>query len=271
MVLSPVVRPVVVSWLGSDVALVASGTRGPVSCRSTPFEVNHPDVDHALSSVPEGRDYWKQFDDGHFDGDQFDDTLIRCYGYPKKGRQLCPPHTLLYNKYVGGKLKTDLDCFIFEPIRLRNIRVGKPAVVEGLHVGGVSRFMAHTFVQNLGGRKTDTCSSFVRVARGHHEGRNYFALGRKLNPPLPGYCRIVYIDIHKLHWCSIGSVASHSFVWPQDVGKAKSIVRTLFANHCDWVDVLIVRGRCFGYHRNCFRANSVLENLLWNRSKMRRP
>ena len=46
----------------------------------------------------------------------------------------------------------------------------------------------------------------------------------------------------------------------------------MFANHGDWADVLIVRGRCFGYQRNCFRgANSVLENLLWNWSKMRRP
>lgn len=159
----------------------------------------------------------------------------------------------------------------YEPIRLWNIRVGKPAVVEGLHVGGVSLFATPTFVQNLGGRKTNTRNSFVRVAGGHHEGMIYFALGFKLNLPLPGYCRIVYIDTHKLHLCSIDSVAFHSFVWPQDVGKGKRIVRTLFANHCDWADMLIVRGRCCGNHRNCFCANSVLEDLLWNWSKMRRP
>ena len=35
--------------------------------------------------------------------------------------------------------------------------------------------------------------------------------------------------------------------------------------------MLIVRGRCFGHHKNCFRANRVSENLLWNWSKMRRP
>ena len=55
------------------------------------------------------------------------------------------------------------------------------------------------------------------------------------------------------------------------LAKAKSIVRTLFANHCVWADVLIVRERCFDSHRNCFRANIALENLLWNCSKMRRP
>ena len=35
--------------------------------------------------------------------------------------------------------------------------------------------------------------------------------------------------------------------------------------------MLIVRGRCFSTHKFCFRANRVLENLLWNWSKMRRP
>ena len=135
----------------------------------------------------------------------------------------------------------------------------------------MSRFKCRTYVQNVGGLVTNTYKAFVRVKDGHHEGRNYFAFGCKLNPPLPSHCRIVYIDTKKIHWCSIGSVAFHSFVWPQNVGKAKSIVRTLFANHCDLIDVLIVRGRCFGDHRNCFRANRVLENLVWNWSKMRRP
>ena len=54
---APVVRLVVVYSLSSDVALVASGTRGPASYRSTPVEVKYPDVGRALSSVPEGRNY----------------------------------------------------------------------------------------------------------------------------------------------------------------------------------------------------------------------
>ena len=45
----------------------------------------------------------------------------------------------------------------------------------------------------------------------------------------------------------------------------------MFTNHCDWADVLIVRGRCFGDHKVCFRANRILEQLLWKSSKMRRP
>ena len=102
MVHAPVVRSVVVSWLGSDVAPVASGTRSPVSYHSTPVEVNHPHVDHALSSVPGGHDHCKQ---------EFDDVLVRFYGYPGNGRQLFPPHASLYNKYVGGKPHEGLDFF----------------------------------------------------------------------------------------------------------------------------------------------------------------
>ena len=73
---SPMVRPVVVSWLGSDGTLIVIGTRGPVSRRSTLVEVNHPDVDFALSSFPEGRDWMETFLDGQFDVEQFDDILV---------------------------------------------------------------------------------------------------------------------------------------------------------------------------------------------------
>ena len=62
-----------------------------------------------------------------------------------------------------------------------------------------------------------------------------------------------------------------SFKWPTDVRKAKSVVRTLFANHCDWADVLIVRGRCFRSHKSYFKATRVLENLLWDWSRLKRP
>ena len=57
----------------------------------------------------------------------------------------------------------------------------------------------------------------------------------------------------------------------RNVKEAKGIARTLFINHCNWVDVLIVRGRCFSSNKVCFRANRVLEHLFWNWSKMRRP
>ena len=111
----------------------------------------------------------------------------------------------------------------------------------------------------------------MRVRRGHHEGRNYFAPGCAVNPPLPKYCRIVYIDTCKLKWCSIDSVAFHSFVRPSNVKEVEGIARTLFINRCNWVDVLIVRGRCFSSNKVCFRVDRALEHLHWNWSKMRRP
>ena len=66
-------------------------------------------------------------------------------------------------------------------------------------------------------------------------------------------------------------VAFHSFAWPRNVKEVKGIVRTLLINHCNWADVLVVRGRRFSSNKVCFRANRVLDNLLWNWSKMRRP
>ena len=83
--------------------------------------------------------------------------------------------------------------------------------------------------------------------------------------------QIVYIDTCELRWCSIDSAAFHSFVWPRNIKEAKGIARTLFTNHCNWVDVLILRCRCFSSNGLCFRANRALEHLPWNWSKMRRP
>ena len=106
----------------------------------------------------------------------------------------------LFITSLGGTHDDNLDHLTCNTSGIRNIRVGKPMVVKGLHAGGVSqfvhvggvpRFANRTFVQYLGGRKTTTPYSFVRVDNGQHEGRNYFAPGCKLNPPLPDYCRIV--------------------------------------------------------------------------------
>ena len=180
VVRSSAVRSVVVSKSSSDVALVVGGVHGLALGRSASVEVNLPIVDHALRSVPVGHDDWQ----GNR-ADQFDDMLVRCYGYLGDGRQLFPPCTPLCNKFVGGKFHAGLDCLTYGPIRLRNIMIGKPAIVHGLHVGGVARFETRTFVYNLGDRKTNTRGSVVRVKGGHHEGRNYFALGCTLDPPFP--------------------------------------------------------------------------------------
>ena len=147
---SPVVRSVVV-FLG--------GARGSASCRSTPVKVGPPIVAHALDDVPGGRDHRNKCYDlkrlNQIEG--VDDTLVPFYGYLGNGRQLHPPNARLYNKCVGGKPREDLrDVAKPIPLRARNIRIGKPLILEGLHIGGVSRFKARTFVQNIRGRKTDT-------------------------------------------------------------------------------------------------------------------
>lgn len=56
-------------------------------------------------------------------------------------------------------------------------------------------------------------------------------------------------------------------------------MRTLFANHCQWCDVLIVRGRCFrptwdssqkdmDGEATTYAASRVLNNLLWHRGML---
>ena len=125
----------VVFWSDPDVAFVAGIVRGAVSCRSISIEANPPSVDHALRSVPEDSDWQKQFLNSQFDNDQFDDTLVRCYGYLDDDRQLLPPHTSLYNKWKGGMINTYLNCVTFESVHLRNIKLGKSAVIGGLHIG----------------------------------------------------------------------------------------------------------------------------------------
>ena len=143
VVQSPVVRLVVVSRLGSDTP-IASGTRGLESRRSTSVEVNHLVVDFALSSVPGGRKWVDKKVKGHFDVDQFDDTLVRFHGYLDSGAQLFPSITRWYNKWIGRNLDIGSPDVIIKPVCLRNIRIGKPAVHGGLHVGGVSRYMTRT-------------------------------------------------------------------------------------------------------------------------------
>ena len=157
------------------------------------------------------------------------------------------------------------------PIPLRNIKIGRPAIANRLRIVEVVRCKCRTLIHYLGGRKTNTFCSAAYVRNTHHQGRNYCAPGCNLNRPLPGHVRIVYLDAKKFRWGSVDNVASHSFAWPRNVREAKGIVRTLFTNHCNWADVLVVRCRCFSTSKVYFRANRVLENLLWNWSKMGRP
>ena len=171
-----------------------------------------------------------------------DDIFAKCYGYLGGGRQSLPISTPPYNKFVGGVLAGgphDLP----EPTRLRSIRAGRPAMANMLHVDEVVRFEGRVIIHTLEGRQTNTWCSTMRVQDVHREGQNDYAPGCIYSPPLPRRARIVYIDTRKLRWCSIGSAAFHSFAWPRKVKEAKGIARTLFIDHRNWADVLIVRGR----------------------------
>ena len=173
-------------------------------------------------------------------------------------------HAPKYNKLIGG-VRAAID-----PIHLRNIKLGEFAVDDRWHIGRIERFATRTYIHGFIGRKSIVNCSIVRVKDGHHVGKNCFRLGCGDHPLLPLDCRIVYLDVRKLKWCSVDSVAFHSFKWPKDGRKAKSIVRTLSANYCNWADVLIVRGRCFRY-TDGYTANRVLENLLWQWNGLKRP
>ena len=189
---------------------------------------------------------------------------------PGNGMQLFPSCTPLYNKFAGGVPAVGLGG-VGRPIRPRNIRIGRPAIANRLHIGEGVRFQGRTLIRNLEGRTTITFGFTLRIKNAHHEGRNYHAPSCIHNLPLPSHVRIVYIDTSKLRWCSVGSVAFHSFAWPKNVREAKGIARTLFTNHYNLADVLIVRGRSFSANKVCFKANRALENLLWNWSNMGRP
>ena len=250
--------------------------RRPMLSRPPSLDVGPPNVGNAPRSVPVGEDDRLHVGRVQYPGvedlikPQFDDVLVQPYGYPNNGEQLFPSCTPLYNKFVGRVPATDLGN-LTTPVRLRNVRIGRPAIANRLHVGEIVRFESHTLIRNLEGRKTNTWCSAMDVKDGHHVWRAYYAPNCIYNLPLPTHCRIVCIDTCKLRWCSIDNVAFHSFAWPRGVKEAKGIARTLFTNQCNWADVLIVHGRCFSSSKVCFRANRMLEDLLWNWSKMRRP
>ena len=237
---------VVVSALGPDEVHLVDGVRGSAVGRSASMEVNPPSVGHTSKNVAVSRN----------------DTLVRSRG-PIDCPQIVSRHEFHYNKLIGG-VRAAID-----PIHFRNIRTGMPAIEGGWHIGKSERFATRTYVHNCNGRKSNVNGSIVRVRGGHHEGKNCVAPGCVDDPFFLQYCRIVDIDMRKLRWCSVDSVVVHSSKWPKDVRKAKSIVRTLVANHCDWAGVLIVCGRCFGFHLSYDKANRTLEILFWNWSKLK--
>ena len=144
-------------------------------------------------------------------------------------------------------------------------------MVKGVRVGRVALVGSHTSIHNLESRMLNTSGSAIRIDGSHHFGKSHHARECELNPPLLSHVRIVYIDTRKVRWCSVGSVAFHWFAWPRETREVRGIARTLFTNHCGWVGVLIVRGRCFGPSKYFLWANRILEKLLWNWASAGRP
>ena len=219
--------------------------------QSSPVEVELSSVGHAPEDVAmDGGDrvlYLGVGDLRH----QFDDILFRSYVCFGNGRQFFPSCSPLYDKFAGVVPASGLSGVI-NPIRLRNVRVGRPAIAQRLHAGEVARSEGRTFIHNLEGRKSNAWCSTMRVRSAHHEGRGYYAPSCTYSLPFPRHARIVYIDTCKIRWCSVDSAAPHSFVWPRNVKELNGIARTLFTSHCDSVDVLIVRDRCFSSNQVCF-------------------
>ena len=103
------------------------------------------------------------------------------------------------------------------------------------------RHLSCTYVHNAEGRRTGLPRAAMRVENGHHVGMNHHYHG--VPPPLPRCARVVSIDVRNIRWCSVDSVSFHSCAWPTfDVATANYIARTLWANHCRWAGVLIIRG-----------------------------
>ena len=222
-----------------------------ISARSPSLDVEFPcSVRSDIASDEDGRSWSSRDTD-------YDDILYYHFNYPSNGQGVLFINTLLYNKFVGridARGLWDVRLPHWAPgvplcrlkVRLRNIKIGKPAVIRRLQIGTVARAGSFTFIHNLEGRMANTSGSALQIDDAHHQGKNYHSSSCKCAFPLPSHVRIVYIDTRKLKWCSVDSVAFHSFAWPRSIREARSIARTLFINHCAWVDVLIVRGRCFG-------------------------
>ena len=161
--------------------------------RSPSLEVGPPSVGRAPGNVAvDGDDRLLRPGLGDLKH-QFDDILVQSYGYPGSGRRLLASCAPLYIKFVGVVPASGL-ASVVGPIRLRNIRVGKPAIAHRLHIGEVVRFEGRTLIHNLEGRKTNTWCSTMRVRNAHHEGRNCYAPGCNHSPPLPRHVCIVCID-----------------------------------------------------------------------------
>ena len=241
---------------GSFAAFVAKFDKDTVSVMARPPSVGYSLPDDSPSD-----------DDGDsFVGGRFDDVFLRWYRSHFHSHGI-PAHAnaCMFGKWPCKRIRsrdqwiTVWDVASRAP--LRNIKVARPELRNRYGIGQVVCHPICTYIHNLEGRRIGVGKAVMRGDGGHHVGKHCQYHG--IAPQLPSHVRIVYIDVRKIKWCSVGSVAFHSFAWPTfDVRKAESIARTLWTNHCQWADVLVVRGRCWYSNNSYFGCNRVLEHLL---------
>ena len=113
---------------------------------------------------------------------EVDDDLRPCCDPPWFGSTSLPTSTLMFNKFVYACGHTLCDyefCLKFEKwVRMRNVKVGSPAVGCQLQGGGVPggrsrvgeivRCGSGTWMHNVEGRKTNAVGVFMRVKIVHH-------------------------------------------------------------------------------------------------------
>ena len=204
----------------------------------------------------------------------FDNDLLPHYGPDWPGRQPLPANTPMYNKFVSRITFVSIGFGIGweEGDALRNIRTGSPAIRERLHVGEVVRHGSQTYVHNMEGCRTNTMDSSMRICKdGHHQGKNCHSSDRRLPLPLPSNVRIVYLNVRKLDDVQLIVLHFARSFGPVMLGRPNPLDAQFAFNHCHWVDLLVVRGRCSCSHKKRFRYNRAFEGLFWHWAEFVRP
>ena len=151
--------------------------RPSVGGQSPSIEVDPPSVGRSPGGVQfdeDPRPSWEVERE-----ERFDDILVRCYGYSRRGRQRLPINTPMYKKFARDIVVDNSNYFPYRS-RFHNIRIGCPAIADRVHIGEVARFGTRTFVHNFGVRQSGTWASTLKVRDADNVGKNYSALSTPL-------------------------------------------------------------------------------------------
>ena len=141
-------RPVPNDW--------SAWCRPPAHCpcaHPPSLDVNPPSGGRSGITSDEDDRSWSSWDT------DFDGILYHYFSYPNNGRGLLPINAPLFNKFVDRVSSRGLwysHPFLRGRVRLRNIKVGQPAVIRRLQMGTVPRAGGLTFIRDLEGRMTNT-------------------------------------------------------------------------------------------------------------------